>query len=55
MPFLTLNSNFSNIRLSEKFYMKFHPQVYYLRMDKEDEFVWSFSLIYSYNREYIGK
>ena len=88
--FLTLNSNFSNIRLSEKFYMKFHPQVYYLRMDKEDgfyitasltlarldfplaiqaivnqpftttiaggdEFVWNFSLIYSFNREYIGK
>lgn len=88
--FLTLNSNFSNIRISEKFYMKFYPQVYYLRMDKEDgfyitasltlarrdfpltiqtivnqpftttiaggdEFVWNVSLIYSFNREYIGK
>jgi hypothetical protein len=88
--FLTLNGNFSNIRLSEKFYMKFHPQVYYLRMDKEDgfyvtaslnlarrdfplaiqtivnqpistsipggdDFVWNLSLIYSFNREYIGK
>lgn len=88
--FLTLNSNFSNIRLSEKFYMKFFPQVYYLRMDAEDgfyitaslslarrdfplsiqaivnqpftttipggdEFVWNFSLIYAFNREYIAK
>jgi hypothetical protein len=88
--FLTLNSNFSNIRLSEKFYLKFHPQVYYLRMDAEDgfyitaslslarrdfplsvqtimnqpitttipggdDFVWNLSLIYTFNREYIGK
>jgi len=88
--FLTLNSNFSNIRLSEKFYMKFYPQVYYLWMDKEDgfyitasltlarrdfplaiqtivnqpfttiiaggdDFVWNVSLIYSFNKEYMGK
>lgn len=42
--FLTLNSNFSNIRLSEKFYLKFNPQVYYLRMDKEDGFYITASL-----------
>jgi hypothetical protein len=27
---------FSNIRLSEKFYMRFNPQIYYLRMDSDD-------------------
>ena len=42
--FLTLNTNFSNIRLSGKFYMKFHPQVYYLRMDQEDGFYLTGSL-----------
>ena len=34
--FVTINSNFSNIKLSEQFYMKFNPQVYYLRMDERD-------------------
>jgi hypothetical protein len=34
--YLALRCNFSNIRLSEKFYMKFNPQVYYLKMDSED-------------------
>lgn len=42
--FLTINSNFSNIRLTEKFYMKFHPQLYYLRMDAEDGFYVTASL-----------
>jgi hypothetical protein len=42
--FVTLNSFFSNIRLSEKFYMKFYPQVYYLRMDAEDGFYITASL-----------
>lgn len=34
--FVTINSNFSNIKLSEQFYMKFNPQVYYLKMDEQD-------------------
>lgn len=34
--FITLNSNFSNIKLSEQFYMKFNPQVFYLKMDEQD-------------------
>jgi hypothetical protein len=34
--FITINSNFSNIKLSKKFYMKFNPQVFYLRMDGVD-------------------
>jgi len=42
--FLTLNTNFSHIRLSEKFYMKFHPQLYYLKMDAEDGFYVTASL-----------
>ena len=42
--FLTINSYFSNIRLSEKFYMRFFPQVYYLRMDAEDGFYITASL-----------
>ena len=36
--FLTLNANFSNIRLPKNFYMKFNPQIYYLNMDKLDGF-----------------
>ena len=34
--FLTLNTSFSDIRLSGQFYMKFTPQVYYLKMDQLD-------------------
>ncbi len=36
--FLTFNANFSNIRLTKQFYMKFLPQVYYLKMDNQDGF-----------------
>jgi len=34
--FITINGNFSNIKLSERLYVKFNPQVYYLRMDNRD-------------------
>ncbi len=34
--FITINSNFANIRFSEKFFMKFNPQVFYLKMDAKD-------------------
>lgn len=34
--FLTVNANFSNIRLTRQFYLKFIPQVYYLKMDQQD-------------------
>lgn len=34
--FLTINSNFSNIKLSKQFYMKVVPQVFYLKMDEKD-------------------
>ncbi|MBL0358349.1 MAG: hypothetical protein IPP72_16420 [Chitinophagaceae bacterium] len=36
--FLTINSNFSNIKLSSNYYMKFAPQVFYLKQDKQDGF-----------------
>jgi len=36
--FLSLRAGFSNIRLSKKFYVRFNPQLYYLKMDQEDGF-----------------
>lgn len=34
--FVTLNANFNNILIGGKTYLKFNPQVYYLKMDKPD-------------------
>ncbi len=88
--FLTLNANFSNIPLTKQFYLKFIPQVYYLKMDHQNgfyftsalslanrkipvsitsvinkviqtdisaskNFVWNLSLIYSFNKKYVGQ
>ena len=39
--YLTLNTSFSNIPLPYQFYMKFTPQVYYLKMDEQDGFYFS--------------
>jgi hypothetical protein len=36
--FITINANFNNIKLSDDFYMKFNPQIFYLKMDKPDGF-----------------
>lgn len=36
--FLALRSNFSNIPLSNQLYVRFVPQVYYLKMDSKDGF-----------------
>jgi hypothetical protein len=36
--FLTLNSNFSHIKITDQFFAKFSPQVYYLRQDGKDGF-----------------
>ena len=36
--FLSLNSNFSHIKLSDQFYLKFRPQVFYLKLDERDGF-----------------
>ncbi len=45
--FLTLNSSFSNIKLSDDLLMRFSPQVYYLKMDLRDGFFVSSSLTLS--------
>jgi len=34
--FLTFNSTFSNIKLSENYFLKFNPQIYYLNIDSKD-------------------
>jgi hypothetical protein len=36
--YLGLRFNFSNIRLSDQFFLRFTPQVYYLKMDQNDGF-----------------
>lgn len=36
--FLTINSKFSNIKLTEQFYMRVTPQLYYLKQDAQDGF-----------------
>jgi len=42
--FLTFNCNFSNIKLPKQFYIKFIPQVFYLKMDKQDGFYFTSAL-----------
>ncbi len=42
--FVTLNINFSNIRLTKDFFLKFNPQAYYLKVDKEDGYFFSSTL-----------
>lgn len=36
--FAMLNMNFSNIKLSDKFFLSYIPQIYYLRINKNDGF-----------------
>ena len=36
--FITLNANFNKIRLYKTYYLKFSPQIYYLKMDENDGF-----------------
>jgi uncharacterized membrane protein YGL010W len=42
--FLTINTSFSKIRLVKQFYLKFTPQVYYLKMDQQDGFYFTSAL-----------
>ena len=42
--FLTLNANFSDVKLSSRYYLKFVPQVYYLRMNQYDGYYFTSSL-----------
>jgi hypothetical protein len=49
--FVTLNSSFSSIHISNQFYMKFTPQIYYLKMDELDGFYFTSALTLA-NRKY---
>lgn len=42
--YLGLRCNFSDIRLSDKLYMRFIPQFYYLKMDADDGFYFNATL-----------
>jgi hypothetical protein len=42
--YLAIRCNFSNINLPYRFYARFNPQVYYLRMDKNDGYYVSATL-----------
>jgi hypothetical protein len=42
--FVTLNTNFFNIKLSNQFFIKFNPQFYYLKLDKQDGLFFTSSL-----------
>jgi hypothetical protein len=42
--FLTFNANFSGINLTKQYFIRFNPQIYYLKMDKNDGYYFSSSL-----------
>ena len=42
--FITFNTNFSNIKLTDQFFMKVNPQLYYLKLDAQDGFYFTSSL-----------
>ncbi|MBK7870581.1 MAG: hypothetical protein IPJ74_07825 [Saprospiraceae bacterium] len=42
--FVSLQPNFNNIPLTKQFYMRFNPQFYYLKLDKQDGFYVASSL-----------
>lgn len=44
LHYLAFRNSFQNIRLSEQFFMKFTPQVYYLRLDEHDGFYFTETL-----------
>ncbi len=42
--YLALRSNFTNIKLTKQFFLRFNPQFYYLKMDENDGFYLSSTL-----------
>jgi len=42
--FLTFNANFSSINLTKQYYLRFNPQIYYLKMDKSEGYYFSSSM-----------
>lgn len=45
--FISLRAGFSNIRLTDEFFLRFNPQVYYLLMDRKDGFYVNSTLVLS--------
>ncbi len=45
--FLTCNTSFSNLQIAKQFFLKVTPQIYYLKMDKQDGFYCSSTLTLS--------
>jgi hypothetical protein len=48
--FITLNANFSHIKLTGNFYAKFNPQLYYLNMAGKDGFYATHSFTVAHNK-----
>lgn len=44
---ISVRASFSNIRLSDQFYIRFNPQVYYLNMDNIDGFYFNSTLTFA--------
>lgn len=42
--FLTLNTNFSHIKISDQFFLRFNPQFYYLKLDSRDGYYFTSTL-----------
>lgn len=42
--FISMRSSFSNIKLTNQFYLRFNPQVYYLRLDENGGFYFNSTL-----------
>lgn len=45
--FVTFNTNFSNIKITNQFFMKLNPQLYYLKLDAQDGFYFTSSFTVS--------
>lgn len=41
--FITFNTNFSHIRITDQFFIKINPQLYYLKLDEQDGFYFTSS------------
>ena len=42
--FITFNTNFSNIKITDQFFIGFNPQFYYLKLDAQDGFYFTSTL-----------
>lgn len=42
--FVTFNTNFSNIKITDQFFIRFNPQFYYLKLDAQDGFYFTSTL-----------